>query len=269
MKAICVDDEVLLARRAAALCSKLPEIDGAEPFTRAADALSWLSEHEAELALLDIDMPDISGIELAEKIKQEYPKIKIIVLTAYPQFAVDAFRLHASGYLLKPIDPEALASEVAYALSDRTAEKQPSVKVKTFGGFDVFAKGNMVSFHLAKSKELLALLVDRKGLSLSRAEAFSILWEDRLYDRPMQKQFDVIIRSMRDTLREYGIDAIFEMKNGRLRIRPEMIECDMYRFFEGDADAFNAYRGEYMNAYPWAVLSESDLSRRRMYMTGH
>ena len=145
-------------------------------------------------------------------------------------------------------------------------EEKPKkrLRIQCFGDFEVFCDGVPLHFKRSKSKELLALLVDRQGLSLSRAEAFSILWEDRLYDRSMQKQFDVIIRSMRDTLREYGIDAIFEMKNGRLRIRPEMIECDMYRFFEGDADAFNAYRGEYMNAYPWAVLSENDLSRRRM-----
>ena len=62
MKAICVDDEVLLARRAAALCSKLPEIDGAEPFTRGADALSWLSEHEAELALLKKSAESIQAV---------------------------------------------------------------------------------------------------------------------------------------------------------------------------------------------------------------
>ena len=263
MRAICVDDEVLLARRTAALCRDLPEIDGAEPFTCASDALDWLSEHEADLAVLDVDMPDISGIELAAKIKLRHPNMKIIFLTGYPQYAVDAFRLHVSGYLLKPIDPAELAREVTYALSDRIRKEAPAhVRVRTFGGFDVFVEGRLVSFRLSKSKELLALLVDRQGLTLSRAEAFSTLWEDRPYDRSMQKQFDVIIRSMRETLREYGIGEIFELAKGRLRICPEKFECDMYRFFEGDVDAFNAYRGEYMNAYAWADLSEGYLTRQ-------
>ena len=84
-----------------------------------------------------------------------------------------------------------------------------------------------------------------------------------MYDRSMQKQFDVIIRSMKDTLREYGIERIFEMKKGSLRICPEQVDCDMYRFFDGDVEAFNAYHGEYMNPYSWASLTESYLSQRR------
>ena len=62
---------------------------------------------------------------------------------------------------------------------------------------------------MARCKELLAYLVDRHGRNVTHAEAFGILWEDRMYDRPMQKQMDVIIRSMRTTLQEYGIDNTF------------------------------------------------------------
>ena len=195
-------------------------------------------------------MPDMNGIDLAKTIKLRHPGMKIIFLMSYPQYAVDAFHLHVSGYLLKPVDTDELAYEVNYALSDRIQEKpEPTVRLRTFGGFDVFASGKLVAFKLSKSKELLALLVDRQGLSQKRSEAFGILWEDRMYDRSMQKQFDVIIRSMRDTLREYGIEEIFEMKKGGLRVCPNLIDCDVYRFFDGDVDAFNAYRGEYMNAY--------------------
>ena len=264
MRAICVDDEPLLAERIAKLCRALGEIDEAFPFTRSQPALAWLGNNKADLALLDIDMPDMNGIELAKIIKLRYPKMKIIFLTSYPQYAVDAFHLHVSGYLLKPVDPKELAAEVSYALSDLVERKpEPPVRIRTFGGFDVFASGKLVAFRLSRSKELMALLVDRQGLSITRAEAFAVLWEDRMYDRSMQKQFDVIIRSMKDTLREYGIERIFEMNKGSLRICPEQVDCDMYRFFDGDVEAFNAYHGEYMNPYSWASLTESYLSQRR------
>ena len=264
MRAICVDDEPLLAEHIARLCRSLGEIDEAVSFTRVEPALAWLGNNQADLALLDIDMPDMNGIEAAKIIKLRFPKMKIIFLTSYPQYAVDAFHLHVSGYLLKPVDPEELSTEVSYALSDRVEMKpEPPVRIRTFGGFDVFASGKLVAFRLSRSKELLALLVDRQGLSITRAEAFAVLWEDRMYDRSMQKQFDVIIRSMKETLREYGIERIFEMKKGNLRICPEQVDCDMYRFFEGDVEAFNAYRGEYMNPYSWASLTESYLSQCR------
>ena len=64
-----------------------------------------------------------------------------------------------------------------------------------------------------------------------------------MYNRPMQKQMDVIIRSMRTTLQEYGIDSIFEMKHGSMRICPEQFTCDAYLFFEGNLEAINSYRG--------------------------
>jgi len=231
-------------------------------FTKAGDALSWLKEHAADIAVLDINMPDMDGLTLAAKIKESRPDTAILFLTGHAQYAVDAFRLHASGYLLKPVNKERLAEEVEYALLGRRQQKPPAhIAVQTFGEFDLWVDGVLVTFSRARAKELLAYLVDRKGNSITRANAFAVLWEDTLYDRPMQKQLDVIIRSLRATLKEYGIDEIFEMQSGAMRICPEKLDCDLYRFMEGDADAVNAYRGEYMNAYSWASLTEAYVDR--------
>ena len=79
----------------------------------------------------------------------------------------------------------------------------------------------------------------------------------------MQKQLDVIIRSLRETLRKYDAEDIFELSRGNLRIRPEKINCDMYRFLNGDIDAINSYRGEYMNSYSWAALTEAFIAQER------
>jgi DNA-binding SARP family transcriptional activator len=136
------------------------------------------------------------------------------------------------------------------------------IVVRTFGNFDVFVDDKLVSFRMSRCKELLAYLVDRQGSSVTRAQAFSILWEDRVYDRGMQKQLDVVIRRLRDTLEEYGIEEIFEMERGTLRICPDKFTCDAYQFFKGDPDAINAYRGEYMSAYSWASMTESYMAMK-------
>ena len=262
MKAICVDDEKLITDYLVSLCPSLPPLTEAVGFTRARDALKWLGENGAELALLDIDMPDMNGLTLAAEIKKLRPQMAIVFLTGFSEYAVKAFELRASGYLLKPVTRERLAEEVAYALSGKRPEPQAHILARTFGSFDLFVDGEPVTFRQAKCKELLAYLIDRQGGSVTRAEAFSILWEDRLYDRPMQKQLDVILRSLRDTLTEHGAGAILEMKKGALRVRPEMISCDAWRFFSGDADAVNAYRGEYMSAYSWGADTESYMTRK-------
>ena len=264
MRVICVDDEKLLADHVTKLCRDLPAIDEAVSFSNPFAALEWLDEHTADLALLDIDMPGMNGMELAVRIKEKRPQTAIVFLTGYSQYAVDAFRLHVSGYLLKPVDPERLKAEVDYAFSGRRSDSQARVEARTFGNFDLLVNGTPVLFRQAKCKELLAYLVDRQGSSVTRAEAFAILWGDRLYDRPMQKQFDVIIRSLRETLKENGVEEIFEIKGGMLRIHPQRIDCDLFRFCNGDVSALNAYQGEYMNGYPWASMTESYMTWKTM-----
>ena len=264
MKVICVDDERLLAEHVAKLCRELPGVEEAQAFSQPTRALEWLESHSADLALLDIDMPGMNGMELAAHIKARYPKTAIIFLTGYSRYAVDAFRLRVSGYLLKPVDPGQLAEEVEYAFAGRQNTQRAHIEARTFGNFDLLVDGKPVPFKQAKCKELLAYLIDRRGSGVSRAEAFAILWEDRPYDRPMQKQFDVIIRSLRDSLREAGAEYIFEMKSGMLRIVPEKISCDLFRFCSGDVNAFNAYAGEYMNGYAWATMTESFMTWKYM-----
>ena len=262
MKAICVDDEKLIVDYVVSMCRGLPPLTDAIGFTRAADALQWLRENDADLAILDIDMPGMNGIALAAEIKRLRPHTAIIFLTGYSDYAVKAFELHASGYLLKPVDRARLAEEAAYALSAKPAKPEAHILARTFGRFDLLVDGKPVVFHQAKCKELLAYLIDRQGGSVTRAEAFSILWEDRMYDRPMQKQFDVILRSLRDTLTACGAGGILEISKGTLRIRPDLISCDAWRFFSGDIEAINAYRGEYMSDYAWASDTEGFMRRK-------
>ncbi len=260
MKAICIDDEPLAVEYTVHQCESLPEIDEIRGFTRAQDALNWLSEHVVNLVLLDINMPEIDGITLAARIKKLHPQTAILFLTAYKEYAFDAYAVHPTGYLLKPVSLEKLAAEVRYLCEGKRSETSEQIRIKTFGSFDVFVKDRIMHFKLAKSKEILAYLVDRQGSGVTRAELFAAIWEDRPYDRGMQKQLDTYIRSLRDTLREYGAEEIMEMSKGILRVRPETLTCDAYRFHAGDSEAINAYRGEYMSTYTWASLTESILS---------
>ena len=100
MKAICVDDEIKAVEYTLSLCRHLPLIDEAEGFVHAKDALEWLEEHTVDIALLDIHMPDMNGLELAAAIKKRQPDMAVVFLTAHAQYAVDAFAVRASGYLL-------------------------------------------------------------------------------------------------------------------------------------------------------------------------
>lgn len=260
MKILCVDDEPLAVEYITSVCRKLSEDISVSGFTRVNEALEWISSNTADIALLDIDMPKVNGIALAEKIRQIRPDTAILFLTAYKKYAYDAYSVHPAGYLLKPVLPETLKTELEYTMSQRLRAGALHIEARTFGNFDLYVDGERVQFKRSKSKELLAYLIDRRGMSVTRAEIASVLFEDTLYDRSRQKYLDTVIHSLRDTLREYGIGDILEMERTGLRIVPEKISCDMFRFFSGDTEAIKAFRGEYMASYSWASFIEANMT---------
>ena len=261
MTAICVDDEPLVLQLTLSLFRDLPGFNEVEGFAGALEALDWLENHTPDIALLDIDMPGMNGLELAARIRDMHPDTAIIFLTGYSEYALEAFQLHASGYLMKPINREKLAAEVEYAISGKNRSQSSNIFAKTFGNFDILVDGRPLFFKRSKSKELLAYLVDRHGGNVSRPEAFAVLWEDAFYDRAMQKQMDVVVRSLRSTLEEAGAGEIFEMQSGWMRVLPERMDSDLYRFLDGDRETIQEYRGEYMSAYSWASQTEAYLDR--------
>jgi len=258
MRAICVDDEAMTLEYTVERCRELSQMDSVEGFAEARAALAWLKDHPIDIAFLDIDMPDMDGITLAARVKEMYSRAAIVFLTAYKEFAYDAMSVRPSGYLLKPLTREALLREVEYAMKGQSEplNRGARIVVKTFGKFDVYVDGELLTFSRSKSKETLAYLVDQQGHSVRREDIYGVLWEGDSYGHQQQKYLDVIIRSLRETLKKAGISEILEMKSGLLKVIPEAFDCDLYRFIKGDPVAVRAYRGRYMDNYSWAEFGE-------------
>ena len=257
MKVICVDDEELLAEEITEMCQELDQVDEVRSFTIAAEALKYLETESAEVALLDISMPEMDGICLAKRIREIHPEMRIIFLTGYKNYALDAYSVHPSGYLLKPVKKAQLAEEIIWAARDISGKKPYHIEARTFGYFDLLVDGTPIAFRNSRGKELLAYLIDRHGAFVPRKEAFAVLWEDCEYTCSMQKQFDAIIRNLRAILAEHGIGDIIEVRSGSMRIRPELISCDAWRFMENDPESVHAFMGEYMSNYGWTKYTES------------
>ncbi len=261
MKIICVDDEALVLQLVVRLCEQLPQVSEVKGFTNPLEALEYLKSHPADIALLDIEMPKMNGIHLAIKVKEMHPDISVIFLTGYSHYALEAFKVHANGYLLKPLEKDKLEAEIAYLLKEKEPAKYPRYYAKTFGVFDFLIDGKSVNFSRSKAKELLAFLIDSQGAGIKRAEAFAALYEDKAYDRKMQKQFNVIVHNLKTTLEENGAGEILNIKSGELSVNAELLDCDLYRLLNGDVNAVNAYRGKYMSTYQWANMTEAFLDR--------
>ena len=123
LKVLCVDDEKLTLQYLVSLCRSIPEIDEVHGVNGGKEALSWLHENPCDLVFLDIEMPDMDGIRLSERIRDMRPRTDSVFVTGYPQFAVDSWAVHPAGYLLKPVTREALQEEIDYIRTLRARRK--------------------------------------------------------------------------------------------------------------------------------------------------
>jgi DNA-binding LytR/AlgR family response regulator len=118
LKSIAVDDEPLALEMVSGFILQTSFLSLEGKFENAIDALSYINQNEVDLAFLDIQMPDLSGMELARVLegKKTGKKPKIIFTTAYNQFAIEGYKVDALDYLLKPFSYEEFlkASTKAY-----------------------------------------------------------------------------------------------------------------------------------------------------------
>lgn len=126
IKTLVADDEKYSREELKYLLKEHPSIKISGEAATGREALSKIIDDEPELLLLDIDMPEMTGTELAAILKKMKNPPLIIFTTAYSEYAVEAFKVQAIGYLLKPIDEKELSEAVAYAAELLEAKQDPS-----------------------------------------------------------------------------------------------------------------------------------------------
>jgi two-component system, LytTR family, response regulator len=100
IRCVVVDDEPLAAQLISEYVNKTPELELAATFSNPLDALKWLQNNPADLLFLDVQMNELTGVQLMKILGGN---IHVILVTAYPEYAVDGFEYNALDYLLKPV----------------------------------------------------------------------------------------------------------------------------------------------------------------------
>ena len=246
MKILLVDDEQLQLLRLENACKKvLPEAEFFS-YTNPVKAFEENENNNIDLAFLDIEMPKINGIELAKKLKKNNPKIKIIFATAYSEYALDAYKIHASGYITKPVNEERIKEEIDELGKTIELKSIKKLQIKCFGNFEVFHNGKPIRFSYKKSKEAFAYLVDREGSAINVNELNAVLWEE---DHPSYLRN--LIADIQNTLKNVGAEDVFIKRYNECYIDVDKVDCDAYEYKKGNPDAIRMYRGEYMIQYSW------------------
>lgn len=254
MKILLVDDEQLqLIRLQKAVEDALQEEAEIHSFSNSAEAAEQGKSQAFDIAFLDIEMPRLNGIQLAKRLKASHPKINIVFVTAYDQYALDAHRLHASGYVTKPVSKQKILDELQNLRNPIEVPSSSALQIKCFGNFEVFHQGHPLDFSYKKSKELFAYLVDREGAAINVNELNAVLWEE---DHPSYLRN--LIADIQSTLKRIGAGDVFVKRHNECYLDVDKVDCDAYQYKKGNPDAIRAYRGEYMNQYSWPLFDPKD-----------
>jgi two-component system LytT family response regulator len=265
LRTILVDDEpIILNELRESLENQQILIVGV--YTDPLDALRELPETKPDCAFLDIEMPNMTGIELAERLVSANPALEIIFVTAYNHYASEAFNVSASDYLLKPIRPERIRKTIDKLRRNRGAEqpyRQRACSIRCFGSFEVLMEGRPVKWGRSKSKEFLAYMLQYEGKWVTKYRLCEEQWSGYEPEQALAYLQTSVYR-LRKNLSEAGCTQLEIAYSGdRYILRVKDVDWDVRAFNEAvevfsqarsskaAQQAISLYRGEYLEGEDW------------------
>ena len=243
MNIIAVDDEKLALDTLVDSIEKSVAEARVHGFRDPEEARDFVRENSCEIAFLDIKMRGMTGLELARQLKDIQGDINIIFVTGYSEYSLDAFRLYASDYLLKPATPDAVIQALGHLRTPVRPAQTKKIRFQCFGNFEAFVNNKPLVFKRAKTKELLAYLVDRMGASATMGELIAVIWEDGPDTSSRQSNLRNLIADMKNVLSDAGVGNIIIKNRNSIAIDFASVDCDYYDFLRHIPYAVNSYHG--------------------------
>ena len=164
---------------------------------------------------------------------------------------MEAMKMHASGYVSKPVSPAKVKEEVEGLRFPVELEPTKKLQIKCFGNFELFFQAKPLRFSYSKSKELFAYLVDREGSAININELNAVLWEE-----DHKSYLRNLIADIQKTLKSVGCADVFVKSHNGYSIDVDKVDCDAYEYKKGNPNAIRMYRGEYMIQYSWPIFED-------------
>ena len=237
---LCPDDELMI-------------------FTDSPKALAAARKKEIQVAFLDAKLAEIDGLLLGRYLRDLYPEINLIVLTKERGVAFDAMALRASGCILSPAAKEDIQRELAELRYPPGRSKKKGVFAQTFGNFELFVDGVPVGFKYSKTKEIVAILINNKGVQTTNGEIIASLWEDDGDPKVKASYLSNLRQDLQNTLTGLKVNDIILKKRGSMAIAMDKVDCDLFEWLAKKKESRYQYLGDYMNQYSWAELVHAEL----------
>lgn len=275
IKVVLIDDEKPALIELEYLLRDYQQIEIAGMFTEVQAAIKQIPGINPDIVFLDISMPDVMGMDAAFMISEICPSTKIVFVTAYPEFAVDAFEIYALDYIVKPAVKRRLDITIGrYSKEEAKARTTTSLKISCFGEFSIaWENCEPIKWRTEKTKELFAFLLHNRNREVSKEEIIDALWPESEIEKSVQQLYSAIYY-IKKTLIDYGIDQSQIKLSGKYKLKLGRVLFDLDQFNKYIHNAFRGndvktyefaerlYQGNYFgkNDWQWAEIEKEKLS---------
>ena len=303
MKVILIDDEKPALQHLERLLLKDGRLEIAGKYTSARRGLEHLEQEKADVVFLDIGMPEMNGLEAGEYIAGLDRNIRIVYVTAYSDYAIEAFELNAADYLLKPVTSQRLSKtlerlEIRREQADMQPERLPqtlpvpaaSIKqisilcFKRLEFMDTREPGRKMQWRTSKAQEVFALLLHNRGQWILKDMIVDLVWPDFNPEKAVTNLHTTVYH-IRKLLKAWEMEVLVEFSQERYRLTKENVLLDQEEFelgyrstpVESDEEwtrreaVLQLYRGDYLEEhhYDWAETRRKEQQARYIRMAQH
>jgi len=228
MITLSIDDQQEITELMKMMLTKIDPLGTHLTAVRISQAVELLNHYDVQIVFLDIEMFGINGIEVAGKLKENFKKLNIIFVTGHPEYSLEAYSVHPSGFLTKPVYENDIIHELNNLRFPLEAVKSP-LKVQC-SPFALFLDGKPFEFCRDRTIELFAYLVYKRGAFCTNGELLGILWDGDPNKQGHLRQF---ILDIKKCLAEINSEYIIKKKYGKIGIDIEALQ------YEGDPEKIN------------------------------
>ncbi|MBW4085676.1 response regulator [Paenibacillus sp. S150] len=292
MKAILIDDEKPALQHLERLLVKDGRLEIRGKYTSARLGLQHLQQEKADIVFLDIGMPEMNGLEAAEHIGTLDRNIRIVYITAYTEYAIEAFELNAVDYLLKPVTAQRL-SKTLERLESRgkqpgqesgTSADPRSLSILCFKRLEFLDSGEpgrKLQWRTSKAQEVFALLLHNRGQWMLKDTIVDLVWPDFKPEKAVTNLHTTVYH-IRKLLKTWDMGVLVEFSQERYRLTYENISFDVEDFVRGwrgtpvESDqelagreaVLSLYQGDYLaeHHYDWAEPRRKELQAAYLQM---
>lgn len=273
MRVILIDDEEMAIETLAAILLDYEEVEIAGSYTSPLTALDEIEKTCPDIVFLDIEMGEANGLEFAELLMKNKGRFEIVFVTAYSDYAVDAFEINAIDYLLKPIQKRRLdktiqrlkKKEREYALQDKSYNTlKNKLTIYSLGVFHVVdGKGEQVRWRTKKTKELFAYLWMNNGNFVNKMKIIETIFGDKDFSNASTLLYTTIYQ-LRKSLEKLGYEsAISYINDGyqlKITVKNDIEELNTLLSMEEHTEKqinnmLKLYKGDFLEeeGYDWAI----------------